>query len=227
MMAAKSLYSITALAIALTLTACTDEKEKPVENLPVKVVDTIGIQHDNNAFVSWEEFYKNNDVTFSLDSFMKTDTVKGELLTVSYVAPDTFYQQFGNLIVYNQDSTQFIDAYSTAWISEKGADGKYHMRESDPDQEVVIVNLKNKIKTRILYCGPGCQVQKTFWYNENVVGIMGVITEYADEYYTPVIWFVNIHNGITIPYYYNSTVSILDASDFLKRHLESKGVIVD
>jgi hypothetical protein len=56
---------------------------------------------------------------------------------------------------------------------------------------------------------------------------MGLMTEYSDEYYTPTIWFVNIHNGITIPYEYNSSVSIIQANDFMKNHLESRGVNVD
>ena len=54
---------------------------------------------------------------------------------------------------------------------------------------------------------------------------MGLSSEYSDEYFTPVVWFVNIHNGITIPYYYNSQLSIVEAEDYMKTILQRKGVI--
>lgn len=215
------------LASLLLITACGDE-QKPTEatTTPPKPADTIGISRTENAYISWEEFYHNNDVSFSLDSFIKYDTVKGELLTVYFTPTDSFYRLFGNVLVFNQDSSKYIDAYSTGWISDQGKDGKVHMREGEPDQEVAVIDLKNNTRTRVLYCGPGCLLQKVFWYNENVVGIIGLIND-ADEYYTPTIWFVNIHNGLTIPYHNNSSVSILVANDFLKRHLEAKGIVVE
>jgi hypothetical protein len=56
---------------------------------------------------------------------------------------------------------------------------------------------------------------------------MGMMAEYADEYYTPVIWFVNINTGVTIPYYYHSGISIVNAHDYMKRHMKTKGINLD
>jgi len=217
------------LAVTLImLSGCATDDKKQVETPPIeKTADTIGLETNNNIYTSWEEFYKKEDISFALDSFFKNDTIIGELHITSYKPNDSFYTNFGNLLVYNSDSTMFIDAFSTNWIIERDRNGKLTAREGEIDQEVTVVDKKAQTRNRLFYCGPGCQVQKVFWYNDDIVGIMGLMTEYSDEYYTPTIWFVNIHNGITIPYEYNSSVSIIQANDFMKNHLESRGVNVD
>jgi len=215
-----------ALGITTLLAACDgDEAEKQ----PVVVEDTLSnmlLQSDSEVYATWDEFYRQDDLTFAIDSFMKVDTVNGQLFTQSFKPDADYFKRFGKLLVYNADSSIFIDAYSTTWIVEPDAKGTLYAREGEVDQEVAIVNTKTNVRTRLLFCGPSCQVQKAFWYSDDIVGIMGLMGEYADEYYTPTIWFVNIHNGVTIPYEYHSSVSLVHAHDFMKKHMESKGVKV-
>lgn len=222
-----SIYSVL-FAITLAIFSCNDDKEPAEVTIVDAPVDSlVSLNASDRVYISWDEFYKKNDITFSLDSFLKADTITGELYTISYTPSPEYFENFGNLLVYNEDSSKFIDAFSSSWIIEKGTDGKLHAREGEIDQEVTIVNKKEKIRTRLFFCGPGCMVQKVFWYNEDVVGIMGLMAEYADEYYTPTIWFVNIHNGITIPYQYSSSVSIVHANDYIDNYIESRGIKVD
>lgn len=222
----RKLLAIT--SILLLAAACTGDKNQPVSADNKDSVNAeINLKEHAELYTSWDEYYSKYDLSFSLDSFMKSDTVAGELHIRSYIPTDSFYRLFGGLITYNSDSSKFIDAYSTSWIIEADSDGKLHGREGEPDQEVCVIDLKKNTRTRLLFCGPGCQVQKVFWYNEDVVGIMGLMSDYADEYYTPVIWFVNISNGLTIPYEYNSTISIIHAEDYMKKVMERSGITLN
>lgn len=217
---------IASIALATMLSACGDDTPPTTETIPPPV-DTIALKTDGEAYAVWQDFYKKNDISFSLDSFKKSDTLKGELYTTTFIPSDSFNKKFGKLLVYNNDSSMFLDAYSTTWLVDIDKQGKLHAREGEADQEVTFINTKTNERKRLFFCGPGCQVQKVFWYNDEVVGIMGLMAEDSDEYYTPTIWFVNVNNGITIPYQYNSSVSIIHAHDYMKQHLESKGITMD
>lgn len=211
------------VGLLLFVAACGGcDKEAEKEELPA--ADTISLSENSEVYATWDELYSLDDPAFSVDSFIKNDTVKNELFTTGFTPSDSFYNRFGRLLVYNDDSSMFIDAYSTAWIIEPGKGGSLYAREGEVDQEVTIVNTKTNKRTRLLFCGPSCQFQKAFWYNEDIVGVMGMMADYSDEYYTPAIWFVNIHNGNTIPYYYHSGISIVSAQDYMRRHMESRGI---
>lgn len=218
-----------ALAIAtacLLLTACNDDIPSNTASEPVTPpkVDSISLSAQDPNFDGWDNFYSKDDINFSIDSFILMDTLDGELYIKHYVPTDSFFRAFENLLVYNHDSTKFIDAYSSTWIVEVGKDGKQYAREGEIDQEVAVVDTVNNTRTRILFGGPSCVVQKAFWYNENIVAVMGLLAEYADEYYTPTVWFVNIHNGITIPYQYHTSVSIITADNYTENYLKSRGI---
>lgn len=212
------------LGLVISLAACGGCKDEETVTEQPPVADTISLNGNSEVYAVWDELYSQDDPSFSIDSFLKSDTVKNELFVADFHPTDSFYQRFASLLVYNSDSSLFIDAYSTAWIIEPRKDGSLRAREGEVDQEVAIVNPKTGKKTRLLYCGPSCQFQKVFWYNDDIVGVMGMVSEYSDEYFTPAIWFVNIHNGNTIPYYYHSSVSIINAQEYMKRHLESRGI---
>ena len=205
------------------LVACTDEEEAAT-TVETESSDVIALNPNSDIYKTWDEFYSKNDLQFSIDSFEIADTISGELFTTAANLSDSFFTLYERLITYNHDSTKFIDPLSYSLIIEKDESGKLLARGGEIDHEVSIVDIAKKTKTRLLFCGPSCEVQKAFWYSENIVGIMGLTSEYTDEYYTPMIWFVNINNGITIPYEYHYNISIVEANEFLKNYVESKGI---
>lgn len=226
-MFSKSIHTKLLIACFITLAACTDDSE---EQKPVKVdtadlnKDSVFLDSSEPAFSNWQEHYKIDDISFSLDSFMLSDTVSAQLYSTTADLSPEYFDLYGKLLVYNDDSSLFIDPFSYSLIIEKDKGGKLYAREGEVDNEVAIINPKTNTRTRLLFCGPSCQVQKVFWYNDDVVCIMGLSSEYTDEYFTPMVWFVNIHNGMTIPYEYSSNVNISEAYDYLKKFVESKGI---
>ena len=220
-------YIIVFLGIMSVMFACScsndEDTEKPKE-LEENIGDKIILDTQNEVFKTWDEFYSKDDLTFSIDSFQLIDTIAGELYTSTANLSDTFFKCYSKLIIYNDDSSKFIDPLSYSLIVEADSKGKLHARGGEVDHEVSVVDIDKKTRTRLLFCGPSCEIQKAFWYNDQIVGIMGLSSEYSDEYFTPMIWFVNINNGITIPYEYHSNISIAEASSFLKDYVESKGI---
>jgi len=219
-----SISKAATLGLILGMAACGGCDDKPAAETTKPVTDTISLKNNSEVYAAWDELYSAEDPSFSIDSFVKNDTVSNELFTTDFTPSDSFFKRFGKLLVYNNDSSVFIDAYSTTWMIEPGKDGILYAREGEVDQEVAIVNTKTNKRIRLLFCGPSCQFQKVFWYNDEIVGVMGMMAEYADEYYTPTIWFVNINTGVTIPYHYHSAVSLVTARDYMKRHMESRGI---
>lgn len=221
-----ALYTLLIIGASSALfTSCSDEEtnEQP-EVVETISTDEIVLNPENDIYKSWDEFYSKDDLSFSIDSFKLTDTISGELYTSNANLSDTFFKHYERLIVYNTDSTKFIDPLSYSLIVEMDDNGKLHARGGEVDHEVSVVDIAKKTRTRLLFCGPSCEIQKAFWYNDHIVGIMGLSSEYSDEYFTPMIWFVNINNGITIPYEYHSSISLIEASNFVKDYVESKGI---
>lgn len=218
----RGLFFAGLLVIAL---GCDDD----TEDAPIEVKDEqpteIRIDPGDEHIMGWNEFYSKEDLSFSLDSFDKADTIKGELFTQHFAPGDSFYQHYGRLISYNDDSSMFIDPYSGSWIVEIRDDGMPYAREGEIEQEVAVVDVAKQTRTRLLFCGPSCIIQRAYWYSDNIVCIMGLMAEYTDEYYTPTMWFVNINNGLTIPYqYHSSSVSIMHGNEYTAKYMQSKGV---
>ena len=72
-------YIILAVTLII-LSGCADDDKKQAENPPITIVtDTIGLEINNDIYTSWEEFYKKEDIVFTLDSFLRNDTIIGEL----------------------------------------------------------------------------------------------------------------------------------------------------
>lgn len=225
----KSLRHISKASVILllmALSACSDDSQTTTQDVVTEPDLSVRLNSEDENFVSWDDFYSKEDISFNIDSFIQSDTVNGELFIQVFKPDEHYYDYYGSLLQYNKDSSMFIDAYSSSWIIEPGKDGKLTARAGEVDQEVVVINTKKNIRTRMFFCGPSCLVQKAFWYNDEVIGIMGLMSDYSDEYYTPTIWFVNINNGVTIPYQYNENVSIVHANEFPVRYLNSKGIIV-
>lgn len=209
---------------SITIISCSDEESPAEEKVTTVVVEQPPLlQPGDKVYSSWEEYYNNMDNHFQVDSFVITDTTYNDLLIKKADLNDTFYQNYGDLIVYNKDSSMFIDPYSYSLIIET-KNGKRIARGGEVDNEVSVVDLKKNIRTRLLFFGPSCQFQNAFWYNDHIVGVMGLQSDYSDEYYTPRIWFVNINNGEIMPYEYNDNINIVDGHGYLDKYLESKGI---
>lgn len=202
--------------------ACTDNTEETKS----VTTDSISLLKGIDTYGSWDVFSNPEGISFSLDSLSQIDNIKGELFTQPFEPDADFYKCYGKLLVYNADSSIFIDGYSNNWIIEEHEDGMLYARAGEVDIEVAVVNTRSNVRTRLFFCGPSCILKMVFWHSEDIVGIMGYMTENNDEQYKPIIWFVNIHNGVTMPYLDQSSIGSASPNDFSKKYMESKGIKV-
>lgn len=124
-----------------------------------------------SAPVEWNKFRM---VTSTHDSFM-VSTFDGDKL---------FYQHYGRLLKYSPDSSMFIDLDSY--------NIEIHANripiEKGPDTEVSLVDLPNKLRTRLIFLGPGNGVEEAGWIDNDNVLLIGYREADTNRRKTSVIW---------------------------------------
>src|SRR5690606_18358326 len=119
------------ISICTILSACNDDT---VENEPVTVDHgRTGQEKNNEIYTGPEDLNNREDIRFSLDSVSDINSDKGNMFTQEFKPDAGFYKLYGNLLVYNADSSIFIDAYSNNWIIEERNDGALYAREGEVD----------------------------------------------------------------------------------------------
>lgn len=217
-------YIFLGTSLCLSLFACSDNEEpKEVEQPAEAIESSLPVDANAQEYKSWEDYYSEEGIQLDMNGFIPTDTVATEMYKRKAKLDKAFYDNYGKLITYNQDSSLFIDPLSYSLIVEK-VNGKLTARNAGPDHEVAIVNPETKERTRLLFCGTTCEIQSAYWHNNDMVAIMGLTSENNPDAYTPVIWFVNINNGAMVPYYYNKEIDIEQADKHLQAQLKKKGI---
>lgn len=214
---------------AALLAACNSRrevnKEQPAiaDSTAMPEQPLLELMHNNPSFTYWT----NNYHIQPADSFTESTSA-----TDLYIYPDKIdtasYSLYKPVLVYNRDSSSFIDAFSYRYIFEYDKAGRLTARGGDPETEVAVVNLKTMQRTRIYYCGTGCIIQKVSWVNDDEVAVAGMVADNEDEVrYMPVIWFINTKNGHTVQYEYGKTFSEAEAVAYLVKEISAKGIVFE
>jgi hypothetical protein len=221
--------SCTGLILVLLL-SCEVRTRKPQEtNTPVDTTHTpenpITILKERPSIYStWGSYYRLG----SPEDFSAIEKSKIELSKTDLKLHDSFYRDYKRLLVYDQDSSRFIDPFSYLLLIDKNKKtDQLHARLGEPDQEISVYDIKAKKRKRVFFCGTTCRVDKAFWYNKDIIGLMGLTSQTADEHYQPVIWFVNIVDGSLVQYFYTKDILDTDINNFIQQEVESKGIIWD
>ena len=102
-----------------------------------------------------------------------------------------FFDAYGPFLKYSPDSSMFIDLDSYNVDIKKEKNGKRTAIELGPDFEVSLIDLKTKVKMRLIFMGPQGSVEDATWLdNENLV-LMGV-QNYSDKNGRVTVWKYNV-----------------------------------
>jgi hypothetical protein len=108
---------------------------------------------------------------FQLTRFWKEDS----LLTRSFEPEQGYYDNYGPLFKYSPDSTKFIDLDSYNISIRKNNKGQRIGEPQGPDTEVSLVDLKKKQVSRLIFLGPGNNIEDAAWQdNENLLLVSSV-----------------------------------------------------
>ena len=168
----------------MVLISCKDQsQEKPVvpgtveDSVVTEKVDTVlsgeTLRYfEDNGFTS---FAKSKNPKFNWNSFHLVNVWKEDTLyTTPFQADAEFFQSYGPFIKYSFDSTMFIDLDSYNIKITKLEDGTYTGEELGPDTEVSLVDLQDKLKKRLIFLGPGGDIQDGGWLDSQTIVLAGM-----------------------------------------------------
>lgn len=207
---------IYALFAILFIWSCDNKKETSPSEIPTppteaeKPVEEIDANKPNE-FNAWVDYYKRLQSDFSVEKFKKDasfDVIRSES-SAKPVWDKDFDPLYKDYLIYNSDSTQYIDIDSYKWGLEK--DKKLQI---NADQEVVLVNIPEKKVQRILFYGPAYWVEAAYFKNDSTV----VLLENSEEN-IPAYQEINLNKNTTDYYLYSEPLK--KPSEYLKKRILS------
>jgi hypothetical protein len=123
------------------------------------------------AFPNMYQILKGQDAAFDPALFEESEGGYGAPPPPRFFPPEEL-EQFKPYLIYSSDSTKAIDLVSYNFIVDKSS-GKQVLESAGPDTEVGIINLKNNMRTRIFYSGPGTIIREGKWLDSATVLLGG------------------------------------------------------
>lgn len=103
------------------------------------------------------------------------------------------FKIFKDFYIYSPNQKFFLDLDSYFLVIEKNEQGKLVCYGSEADQEIALIDIKNQIRQRIIFCGTACRAEETQWINSELIYIMGFSE--PEKNLIPVIWVFNRKNN--------------------------------
>jgi hypothetical protein len=192
---------------------CSDKKDGPVENEKITSTDSIStiFPESKSKFAEieqsstlnrWLKFYQKQNPDLNLNEFEiqnteKLETMKGNVLGSFDPGFDSAYLPF---LVYNPSKTMYLDLDSYNWILDENGIAMF-----EADQEVNLVNLKDKTVKRVAFFGPSNWVEDAFWVSDSKF----VLLENTDENQTG-FQIVDLESDSVQTYFYSKPLKIND-----------------
>ena len=182
--------------------ACRENaREKQVE--PSEVQDSVVTEQvdtvlSGNAVRYFEDngfssFAKSRNPKFSWNSFHLVNVWKEDtLLTTPFNANEKYFRSYGQFIKYSSDSTMFIDLDSYNIDLTRMPDGSYVGEELGPDTEVSLIDLQDKLKKRLIFLGPGGDIEDGGWLDSQTIVLAGMQAGADGETNVPVVFKYHI-----------------------------------
>ncbi|MBH1959228.1 MAG: hypothetical protein I8H68_03870 [Flavobacteriia bacterium] len=160
--------------LSLLIFSCSDKKEK-VNNshLPEKPGPSVmerKPQPENTALDSWVSYYKKTNPYFSADKFALSNTsaITYYPSNVKVMNEEGFNEIYKPFFVFNESKTHYLDFDSYQWKIAADRSASF-----EADQEVALVDYKNKTAQRIAFFGPSFTVEEAYWKGDSVAVLLG------------------------------------------------------
>jgi hypothetical protein len=187
----------TCLATLLIAVSCKDNAQKeqqapetPQEDSVIEALDTLLSAETVQSFstTGFSDYAKKKATGFNWNKFRMTSSWQEDSMLESPFTPEKgFYTNYGPFLKYAPDSSHFIDLDSYNIDIKKDAKGRFTGNEIGPDYEVSLVDVKDGIKTRLVFLGPGGSIEDAVWLDNQTLALMGV-QENEKGGKTPTLW---------------------------------------
>lgn len=213
-----------AIVLGLIFISCSDKKDESVENEPLIEEDSSSMDYsqpmsfeENPTMKGWLDFYKKENPGIGLGNFEMQKTEKLEMMegSVSGSFDSKFDSVYMPFLVFNPSKTMYVDLDSYNWVLDDDGTAMF-----EADQEVNLVNLKDKSVKRIAFYGPSYWAEDAFWMNDSVF----VLLENSDQNETS-FQLINLEEN-TISSYINKEPLKIREEYYNDLRLNKKGVKV-
>lgn len=187
-----SKYIVLGSVFSFALHSCNNKKEKqPNEiEIPKDTIQQVEVEKPTEEIIhekpkvfvaleNWKNYYDKRIKGFDLKDFKKDESHSFER-EHSHIEPiwsDNFNPIHKQFLVYNSDSTIYIDFDSYKWgLNEK------NQLMIEPDQEVTLVNIAEKKIERLLFYGPSYWVEDAYFKNDSTLVLLENSTDQTPAY---------------------------------------------
>lgn len=156
------------LLLSLVTSACNEPSKKTSAKNAVAATQKSYFRDNHPTFRNWKNYYSSLDPKLSGLKFFQSSVQQNEWITGNVYA--TFDKEFDPVylpfLVYSPDKTRYIDFDSYQW-SLIGGEPQF-----EADQEVNLVDLKNKTVQRIAFRGPSAVIEDVYWRNDSTLVLL-------------------------------------------------------
>ncbi|MDO5510194.1 MAG: hypothetical protein Q4F57_05820 [Weeksellaceae bacterium] len=202
---------------AIVLFSCDSRETQPADTViatePTPPEETESLYTDR-AFNQWKMYYSERDVDMTSGNFELDNTIDvvPENATSAAMWEPGFDPVYLPYLAFNADSSMYVDIHSYKWKAYEGEEIAIN-----PDQEVMLVNRKDKTKKRLFFYGPTFWVEDAYFKNDSIV----VLMENNDER-LPAYQELNIRTMKSDYYVLKESVNF--DSDYLNRIVTRRGI---
>lgn len=181
-------YLILSFCIAL-FGSCTSNKHEQKSLEQIEEINLSKILNDNNFSDTSILQFKNDK---NLTSFIIDHTDTSNWYETDFVESQNFYDNYNKILIYNIDSSAFLDLFSYQILVEKNKQGELAASQGEIDQEVALVDLKRMKRIRLLFNGPSCVYTNAVWLNKNELLVKGKMDVDGSENWKSVITWIHL-----------------------------------
>ena len=166
------------------LASCANREAKLKDLLKQNILDISLYRMEN-----WLVYYN-----LKLEDF--TDTlplIERHTISVDYDLKSDSISLFNDFLIYSPDSNYCIDLDSYSLILEKDSSGELFSEGSEVDSEVGLLDIKQKKRIRVMFCGTESMPEEIQWVSYNSFYILGYTKE--NNLIRPTIWIHDNKNN--------------------------------
>lgn len=184
------------------------EKAKPA-------VDSSTSEFDESQ--PWFAYYQKENSNFKAKSFQLKDSsaITYQESSIAILNQKGFNEIYKPFLVFNKSKDKYIDFYSYQWFLEPNGTAGF-----EADQQIVLVDYKNKSAKQIGFFGPSYWIEDAYWKGDSAVVLLGNTYEKV-----PFILKYNFEKNKVQNFQYPDTLKI--TVPYSKLRLRNHGIKVE
>lgn len=207
--------------ILILFVSCNDSNKKETQITEIEqtesnvTIQRLDLEKNSNLKLSdWVDYYHKLEPKFSLENFEFNSKDTLNIMQGSVVGNyDTnFDSVYSDFLIYRNDKEKYVDFDSYSWSLDENDELMF-----SPDQEINLIDIKNKTVNRIAFRGPSHRVENVFWQNDSTI----VLLENNDEK-QPNISKIDINKKSVTTFVYRDTLNF--NSEYTKLRFEKLGL---